>query len=153
MLSSLTSLNSQELSRLLKRGTHKIYVTNEMVELYELITRNEDPVYSVFLEGPPGSGKTTTLYWLYQQLVVHRGYKPIAVPIRNLDECSSEILSAIVPAFGSQIVLCIDLIEPANEDNWKLLFKLIDSSYQNPNVKIVFAVSSLFRVFLTKASS
>ena len=52
----------------------KLIETQTMRELWNFIDCNKKRY--VFLEGPPGTGKSTTLYWLFSQCCALEGATP-----------------------------------------------------------------------------
>lgn len=71
-LSSLEGENTQVVTTfesLLFKATSSasvVMVTDTMKELYDVVKDGTDQF--IYLRGPPGVGKTTSLYWLYKQL-------------------------------------------------------------------------------------
>ena len=66
----------------------ELLVTDEMERLFKLLLqpdklRPPEP-HVIFLEGPPGTGKSTTLYWAYQQCKHMAHCHPVAIPLKAM---------------------------------------------------------------------
>ncbi len=88
-----------------------VIVTAEIKEAYEFVTdpdRKGD--YILCLNGGPGCGKTTTLFWLLKQLEISDKYKPVTGVI------GSEVVEFSIETedFSLNHVLLIDLNEAKN---------------------------------------
>ena len=76
-----------------------------MVELYE--AAQCDGEMWTYLQGPPGIGKTTSLYWLYKQLKHHN----ISVLTVNLCKRDMVIIESSISG-PSSVVVFVDLLSP-----------------------------------------
>ena len=90
----------------------KILVTDLMAELLRVLeTGNEYGV--IFILGPPGTGKTTSLYWLYKQCQGLPQFHPIAIPLHRLGDMHGDVLTLISnKEENQQLVFLIDLSSP-----------------------------------------
>ena len=135
-----------------RNATHCVFVTDQMKLLHEWITvKNEQ---CVCLQGPPGSGKTTTLFWLYSQLVDSPRFAVYPIPFREIKEVIETVKVKIVTdAAAKTPILFVDLIEPSNVSVGLYindLFSLITYAGANGrDYKVVMAMSSLFSVNTT----
>lgn len=104
----------------------------------------------VWIAGPPGSGKTTTLYWLYKQCKDKDDCYALPIPAHNL-ECNLSLVKSEVPQSGLLLVF-IDINKPLelSSVNLNSLERLLSGELFlfRHNVKFVIAVSSNFPVYL-----
>lgn len=80
-----------------------------MLELYKQVLSWQ----VVFITGPPGLGKTTSLYWLYRQLQQLSDIFTVLVPFDVLcdDTYKKEVASEIQRCpEGSEMILLVDLL-------------------------------------------
>lgn len=120
-----------------------IVVTPEMIALHKAVTSTR---YStVYMSGPPGLGKTTALYWLYQVLKDQSGFFPVALPWEKLDEYGVDIQTDISKCpEGDKLVLLVDLLSPSLNP-CKLLITIF---MKYPRSILVIALSSAYRLFV-----
>lgn len=117
-----------------------IVVTETMKQVYALILERKSGA-KISLSGPPGTGKTTTLYWLYQQFKNNPLYHTVAVAMTVESKMTLE-----VPP-GKQLILLADLVSPST-----LTRSQYDSFMQLKLSKkciLIIAESSMFSVFST----
>ena len=136
-----------------RNATHSVFVTDQMKQLYQWIkVKNEQ---HVCLQGPPGSGKTTTLFWLYSQFVDSPLFAVYPVPFREIKEVIETVKGKIMTdaAAAKTPILFVDLIEPNNVSVGLYLndlFSLITyTGAKRRDYKVVMAMSSLFSVNTT----
>lgn len=84
-----------------------------MEKLYKLVTAEKERY--IFIKGPTGTGKTTSLFWLYQQLQQSEKYFPLAVPVNSLESFYEDIIAYIraKKPKNKQLVLLVDVISPS----------------------------------------
>ena len=102
----------------------------------------------IFLEGPPGTGKSTTLYWTYIQCKHMASWHPVAIPLLNMDDATTQqaIVCTMQKKGGNQqIIGLVDLMRP---------YELTSRAYSAfcsrvlPSVSlIVFAASLSYAVY------
>lgn len=124
-----------------------------MEELMELVYKMESRM--VWITGPPGSGKTTTLYWLYKQCKNREDCCAIAIPTHML-ECYLEDVQSMCVSDKS-LYLFIDINKPLelSRDSLNSLERLLSGELLcfRPNVKLIIAVSSNFQLYLKTSSA
>lgn len=131
-----------------RKSDMNIILTQEMEDLYKAVTGTEESFF--LLQGPPGSGKTTTLYWLYMQLVEKTSlYTTVCVPYKNLKNYADEIARTVAEISDTKVVVVfVDVIEPRTGfKSLDHLFTLLTNILYK-NVKVVIAVSSLFNAYM-----
>ena len=93
-----------------------IVETPEMHELYETVVLGSDDHEFVFLRGPPGLGKTTSLFWLYKQLQQLQGFFTVVIPFQTLDDRYEYVSSQVKQCPStSKLILLMDLWTPSVE--------------------------------------
>ena len=117
-----------------------------MLELYKQVLSCQEQV--VFITGPPGLGKTTSLYWLYQQLQQLSDIFTVLVPFDVLCDYTykKEVASEIQRCpEGSKLILLVDLLSPSVDakEQRKALMEIIVQA----NCKVVIAQSPSFRLY------
>lgn len=112
----------------------EIIVTDCMRQLYKAITGKEQ---LICLEGPPGVGKTTALYWAYKQLLHHQ-LLPVPVPCDLSYECFDESKS-------ESIVILMDLVSPNIRP--RQIFDSFILEATRRKAVIVIALSSSFGLY------
>ncbi len=116
-----------------------VFVTEMMEELYLLVVSAINPGRIICLSGPPGCGKTTTLFWLFYQLESHLTYKPVTARF-NLEKKLT--LSCDRSQINKDYVMLIDLLsEPV--DIPKSEVSVFLESFSSIH-KVVVAISSGF---------
>ena len=121
-----------------------IVVTPEMLELYKQVLSCQ----VVFITGPPGLGKTTSLYWLYRQLQQLSDIFTVLVPFDVIcdDTYKKEVASEIQRCpEGSKLMLLVDLLSPSVDakEQRKALMQIIVQA----DCKVVIAQSSSFHLY------
>ncbi len=137
--------------------TH-IIQTTLMKRLMGIISDKSCKSNNIWIEGPPGSGKTTTLFWLYEQCKDAIGIHPVSVPIHHLDEAHyKELLQDKIRAkpTDSQLVFFIDINKPlqlTTKNVTHLESILANRPYSTPTnletAGFVCSVSSNFSLYL-----
>jgi len=118
-----------------------IKVTETMKTLYR--EAREGSKSFVRLEGPPGVGKTSSLYWLYRQLKHDSSVSVMVVPFSA--SCEAEEDDVIARLLDiSKLVVLMDVVSPSDEPQ---AFKNFTKVFIRKNVKCVLALSSSFSVF------
>lgn len=119
--------------------TRPIVVTDEMKEILKFILAQEKKV-TICIVGPPGTGKTTTLFWLYQQLKRNTCYHTRALPVKG-----SSSLSISFPE-GKRLILLTDLYDPStiSTDDIQAFIELM---LRHSGLISIFSLSSLFQVY------
>ena len=129
----------------------KLLITEVMQALFTLLQPNHlrtaKPTV-IFLEGPPGTGKSTTLYWTYIQCKHMASWHPVAIPLLNMDDATTQqaIVCTMQKKGGNQqIIGLVDLMRP---------YELTSRAYSAfcsrvlPSVSlIVFAASLSYAVY------
>lgn len=114
-----------------------------MIALHKAVTSTR--YRTVYMSGPPGVGKTTALYWLYQVLKDQSGFFPVALPWEKLDEYGVDIQTNISKCpEGDKLVLLVDLLSPSLNP-CKLLITIF---MKYPRSILVIALSSAYRLFV-----
>ncbi len=73
--------------------TTSVVVTEQMIQAYEKIVSGGE-VFVILLFGPPGCGKTTSLYWLFKQVKELTEYKPVCATVSDAHPIQSSDLSS-----------------------------------------------------------
>lgn len=76
-----------------------------MEEIYKYVIGSERGAKMV-IAGPPGTGKTTTLFWLYQQFKTFTNYEVMAVPIQGASALTAD-------KFKKQLILMTEIVSPS----------------------------------------
>ena len=129
----------------------KILVTDLMAKLLHVLEMgNECEV--IFILGPPGTGKTTSLYWLYKQCQGLPQFHPIAIPLHQLGDMHGDVLTLISnKQENQQLVFLIDLSSSRSlsVDNCQLFRNTVAV---NSGVKLVLAASSSYAIYQSTAT-
>lgn len=129
-----------------------IMVTPAMIDLYEWAMDEGKDSSCIFIEGPPGLGKTTSLYWLYKQLHWQKVF-PVLLPFDDLPAAKDSILSYITDNRGDRsIVMLLDLTSPSVGAEKRASIQTLVELISEYNCKLVIALSSLFGVFTMLAT-
>lgn len=111
-----------------------VVVTPLMVDLFQKLQESTD-VESYILMGPKGTGKTTSLYWLYHQLQ-HISYRPLPILAKQLE--NTHYFKTIAAACKTAGCLLVELLHIYKSGLPQLTELIVD----NPEKKVVFAASS-----------
>lgn len=118
----------------------RIKTTETMKELYR--EAREGSKSFVRLEGPPGVGKTTSLYWLYRQLK-HSSVPVMVVPFNaSYEGAKDEVITKLHEV--SSFVVLMDVVSPSDNPQSFLNFSKV---FVRRNVKCILALSSSFSIF------
>jgi energy-coupling factor transporter ATP-binding protein EcfA2 len=138
-LDAQSKITFQEIgSRAGRVCTAPIVVTELMRKIYNCIITCSKGT-KVLIVGPPGTGKSTTLFWLYMQFKSKTKYEVVAVPING---------TSIVPTpqHDKQLILMSDILSPSTVDR-KGIENLITTRHNHLECIMVIAESSMFRVY------
>lgn len=125
-----------------KQKTLPILVTAIMKDMYETVKGAKSGKIMV-ISGPPGTGKTTSLFWLFQQFKNDPKYHILCHPVSGISKLMEiEFPSDKVP------VLMTDLVAPKTilDVDIEMLWGIVTG---NENVITVVAQPSLFPVYNT----
>lgn len=126
-----------------------IIETPEMDELYKTVVGSDGNML-IFLKGPPGVGKTTSLFWLYQQLKQLESFFTIVIPFQTLLDNFEYVSSRIKQCSSTdkKMVLLMDLLTPTVDciEQQKKFFQILAKS-ECANSTVVIAQSSSFVLF------
>ena len=127
----------------------EIMVTPAMKTLYEMASNNNDNKKCIVLAGPPGLGKTTSLYWLYKQLQQHEDIFVMMLPFTHLPDIKGSIISDIHNNRRDRhMIVLVDLVSPAvGSAKLQSAEVLIDLATTYTNCKFIIAQSSSFGVY------
>lgn len=103
-------------------------ITEDMKKLYSILISKQsgNQKYFIALEGPPGTGKTTTAIWLYCQ--IRRNVKAICIPSLLTTETLQEVKGILQKIPEEEIVYLfadfhdINLFSSTNWSCWASLF-------------------------------
>lgn len=130
-----------------------------MEELLEKITSSPTHLQQIlWISGPPGSGKTTTLFWLYQQCKMLSSFCSVVIPMHRMSVMNESILTKLRTAQGSLLVF-VDFSKPLNItlncfENIQTLLLGIWNNVAIPRAHtIVIATSSNFLVYLKTSTA
>lgn len=111
----------------------------------------------IWIHGPPGSGKTTTLYWLYEQCKKLNTVYCVCVPVHHLDK--KDYVSLLQSKIGatpqeSRLLLFVDVTKPLqlNDVCVTHLEELFAATFckdgKDLEAEFIIAVSSNFSLYL-----
>jgi len=101
-----------------------IKVTETMKTLYREVREGSKSI--VRLKGPPGVGKTTSLYWLYQQLKHDSSVSVMVVPFNASCEAEEDDVIARL-CDVSKLVVLMDVVSPSEPQAFKNFTKSVCS--------------------------
>lgn len=114
----------------------------------------------VWIDGPPGSGKTTTLYWLYKRCKDLSDCNPVAIPLHSIgDQHYQNMVTEKIKSQPSNLYFFIDISKPReiSMDNLRYLERLltgrINGLQSKLKAKFVVSVSSNFLLYLKTSSA
>ena len=112
-----------------------------MMELYR--EAREGSRSFVTLEGPPGVGKTTSLYWLYRQL--KHSNVPVMVSPFDATSCEAVADEVIATLQTSSLVILMDVVSASDKPR---AFEDFSKIFVRQKVKCIVALSSSFSIFM-----
>lgn len=127
-----------------------IMVTPAMQQLYKWAMDEEGSRSAAcVLAGPPGLGKTTALYWLYQQLNKQNVFT-VLLPFDDLPTSKEKIASQITRDRSERhMVMLLDLTSPSVGDEKRMSIQALVKIIGKHFCKLVIALSSSVRLFTT----